>query len=96
MSPQLTKLACLAAMGLLLSACGKDFNGFGETEGFGGYTKGFGDVEGYGNKQVGLCSYTGGCMPEESEDGSTATGSYKSSRDRSGGAAADSSDSGSN
>ncbi len=47
-----------------LAGCGKDFNGFGEEEGFGGYTKQFGNVdESY--KPVGLCTYTGGCMTEK-------------------------------
>ncbi len=69
-------LLCLGAATLLLSACGKDFNGFGEMQGWGGYTKQFGDVDGYGDKQVGLCTYTGGCMPENAENGVTAN-SYK-------------------
>lgn len=80
---------------LLLSGCGKDFNGFGELQGWGGYTQQFGEVSGYGSKEVGLCSYTGGCMQDRG-DGETDPNSFKgtkSARDNSG-ATADSADSG--
>ncbi len=70
-------LACLGATALMLSGCGKDFNeGFGETQGWGGYTKGFGDVDEGLDTPVGLCSYTGGCMPSGWNQGVTAN-SYK-------------------
>jgi hypothetical protein len=65
-----SKIIILSVATLTLCSCGKDFNtGFGEYEGWGGYTKGFGDIDGYGDKQVGLCSYTGGCMPEKATEG---------------------------
>jgi hypothetical protein len=55
-------LICLCALSAL-SGCGKDFgNGFGNLDGWGGYTRPYGNVdESY--KPVGLCSYTGGCTP---------------------------------
>ena len=58
-------VAGAAAACLLLAGCGKDFGtGFGESEGWGGYTKQFGDVDEGMDKPVGLCSYTGGCTPQ--------------------------------
>jgi hypothetical protein len=70
----------LAAACLMLSGCGKDFNkGFGEMEGWGGYTKGFGDVDEGMDKPVGLCSYTGGCMPDKAEEG-TDPNSFKGTK----------------
>jgi hypothetical protein len=79
-SRKIIAFACLGAAALLLSGCGKDFTGFGEFEGWGGSTKGFGDIDGYGNKQVGLCSYTGGCMPDSSDEEGGSVSSYKSSK----------------
>lgn len=63
---------------LLLCGCGQDYNGWGDEEGFGGSTKGFGDVKGYGSEEVGLCTYTGGCMPDEKSDDDTSTKAKKS------------------
>jgi hypothetical protein len=79
---RLFTLACVSML-LLLSAC-DDTKGWGESEGFGGYTKGFGDVKGYGNEEVGLCTYLGGCMPDESESTTAAKRSTDKSGDHAG------------
>jgi len=66
---KLSVAACLGAT-LLLSACGKDANGFGDVDlGTSGSTRGYGDVDVGMDKSVGLCSYLGGCMPEGATEG---------------------------
>jgi hypothetical protein len=65
---------CLCAVALLLSGCGGDYNGYGEYDEGWGESKGFGDVQGYGFEQVGLCSYIGGCMPEDDKSSASSSG----------------------
>ena len=93
--PKSYAFACLGAMGLLLSGCGGDFTkGFGELEGWGGYTKQYGEVDEGMNKPVGLCSYTGGCMPEKKEDDGVTPNSFKGTKSAMEAAPADAPDAG--